>query len=102
MVEISKSMVFDFLEGQKPTIRGTYNNRKKLKLWNLPYLVANTYGSNFIKIRGIWIFQRAETPYWGGGGLHLICDAHFRTQMSYSSQKPCVKFGLDWMKSEVC
>ena len=29
-------------------------------------------------------------------GLHLICDAHFRTRMSYSSQKSCVKmwFGL--------
>ena len=38
----------------------------------------------------------------GGGqkppirGLHATCDAHFRTQMSYSSQKLCVKiwFGL--------
>ena len=31
------------------------------------------------------------------GGLHLTCDAHFQTQMSYSSQKSCVKtwFGLD-------
>ena len=30
------------------------------------------------------------------GGLHLTFDAHFRTQMSYSSQKSCVKiwFGL--------
>ena len=29
-------------------------------------------------------------------GLHLTCDAHFRTRMSYSSQKSCVKiwFGL--------
>ena len=32
----------------------------------------------------------------GGGGLHLAFDAHFRTGMSYSSQKSCVKiwFGL--------
>ena len=32
----------------------------------------------------------------GGGGLHLTCDAHFRTRMNYSSQKSCVKiwFGL--------
>ena len=32
----------------------------------------------------------------GGGGLHLTCDAHFQTRMSYSSQKSCVKiwFGL--------
>ena len=30
------------------------------------------------------------------GGLHLTSDAHFRTQMSYSSQKSCAKiwFGL--------
>ena len=36
----------------------------------------------------------------GGGqkplmrGLHLTCDAHFRTRMSYSSQKSCVKILL--------
>ena len=30
------------------------------------------------------------------GGLHLTRDVHFRTRMSYSSQKSCVKiwFGL--------
>ena len=58
--------------------------------------MANTYGLNIIKIRGIKIFM-------GGGGkspilkrLHVTCDAHFRTQISYSSQKSCVKiwFGL--------
>ena len=33
-------------------------------------------------------------PYYGG--LHLTWDAHFRTRMSYSRQKSCVKiwFGL--------
>ena len=36
----------------------------------------------------------------GGGtpirGLHFTCDAHFRIQMTYSSQKSCAKiwFGL--------
>ena len=25
------------------------------------------------------------------GGLHVTCDADFRTRMSYSSQKSCVK-----------
>ena len=37
----------------------------------------------------------AETPI-RGGGLHLTCDAHFRTRMCYFSQKSCVKiwFGL--------
>ena len=32
-------------------------------LKKLPYLVANTYGLNFIKIRGIWMFRVAEAPY---------------------------------------
>ena len=37
------------------------------------------------------------------GGLHLTFDAHFRTRMSYSSQKSHVRiFGGDWMKFEVC
>ena len=67
-----------------------------MKLWESALLVANTYGLNFIKIGRIWIF-------WGGGGrnpplwgLHVTCDAHFRTWLSYSSQKSCVKiwFGL--------
>ena len=33
--------------------------------WNsgLPYLVANTFGLNFIKIRGISIFRGTEAPY---------------------------------------
>ena len=72
-----------------------YNNRKHLKFWNLPYLVANVYGFNFIQIGGIWISRGgggAETLI--RGGLHLIYDAHFRTRMSYSSQKSCVKIGF--------
>ena len=46
------------------------------KSWNyghLPYLVANTYGLNVIKIGGIWIFWGAETPYWGGVAFDLWC-----------------------------
>ena len=45
----------------------------------------------------IWIFRGGG----GGrnpllGGLHVTCSAHFRTWLSYSSQKSCVKiwFGL--------
>ena len=39
-------------------------------------------------------FPGAEIPI--KGGLHLTFDAHYRTRMSYSSQKSCVKiwFGL--------
>ena len=30
---------------------------------NLPYLVVNAYGVNFIKIGGIWFLKGAEAPY---------------------------------------
>ena len=33
-----------------------------------------------------------------GGGVHLTCDAHFRTLMSYSSQKSCVKIWSEYVK----
>ena len=61
---------------------------------NLAYLVANTYGLNVIKIGGIWILEGGRSPLLGG--LLVTCDTHFRTQISYSSQKSCVKiwFGL--------
>ena len=40
-------------------------------------------------------FSGGQKPHLGVG-LHLTCDAHFRTWMSYSGQKSCVKiwFGL--------
>ena len=89
----SKSEVFDFSGGQKPLLGGLTTIEKSRKSGNLPYLVVNTYGLNFIKIGGIWIFRGAEASL---EGLHLTCDAHFRTRLSYSSQKSCVKiwFGL--------
>ena len=39
--------------GQKPPIRGLIIIERIQNYGNLPYLVANTYGLNFIKIRGI-------------------------------------------------
>ena len=43
----------------------------------------------------IIIFLGHKSPI-RGGELNLTFDAHFRTRMSYSSQKSCVKiwFGL--------
>ena len=87
----------------KSTTSLLWSARRRLtiieSIWNfgnVPYLVANAHGFNFIKIGGIWIFQGEQKTPLGGGGLHLTCDAHFRTRMSYSSQKSCVKiwFGL--------
>ena len=56
--------------------------------------MANTYELNLIKIGGSYLNYRvggggAETPY--ERGLHLTCDAHFQTWLSYSSQKSYVK-----------
>ena len=45
----------------------------------------------------VWIgWNRRYVNFQGGrrpllGGLHVTCDAHFRTWPSYSSQKSCVK-----------
>ena len=52
-----------------------------------------------VEIGGMLIFKggggggRAEAPYWRG--LHVTCDADFRTQPSSSSQNSCVK---NWFK----
>ena len=45
----------------------------------------------------IWIFRRGRNPLLGG--LQATCNAHFRTWLSYSSQKSCVEiwFGLVWI-----
>ena len=39
-------------------------------------------------------FSVGQNSPIGGGGLHLTFDAHFRTRVSYSSQKSCVKIWL--------
>ena len=51
--------------------------------------MANTYGLSVIKIGGIWIFPWGRSPLLEG--LHVTCYAHFRSWMSYSIQKSCVK-----------
>ena len=50
-----------------------------------------------------WIFWEQKSPI-RGGGLHLTFDAHFRTRMSYSSQKSCVKIwlGLVEIRGRLC
>ena len=72
---------------------GAYNNRKKLKLWE-----SALFSGKYIRIKCHQNQRYLNFPGGGGGrspllrGLHVTCDAHFRTQMSYSSQKSCVKF----------
>ena len=54
------------------------------------------FGSNWLSLSRviIWIFWGGRNPLLAG--LHVTWDAHFRTRMSYSSQKKYVKiwFGL--------
>ena len=62
---------------------------------NLPYLVANAYRFQFHQNRRYLNFPGGgRSPQLGV--FHVTCDTHFRTQMSYSGQKSCVKiwFGL--------
>ena len=61
--------------GSRSPLLGAYNNWKKLS-WNSgnqPYLVANTYGLNFIKIGGIWNFLGGRSPILGG----VECDQRY-------------------------
>ena len=69
----------NFQWGQKPPIRGSY-------MWPVMPI--------FELVRAIPV----KSHVWklGGGGLHLTCHTHFRTLLTYSSQKSCMKiwFGL--------
>ena len=53
--------------------RGAYNNRNIWNSRNLPYLVANTYGLNFIKIEGISFFRGVDPLVGGGVTFDLWC-----------------------------
>ena len=96
----SKLEVFDCSEGQKPPIRGLPIIERSWNYGNLPYLVANTYVLNFIKLRGIWIFQGVKTPPIGGYMWPVI--PIFELGWPIPVKSHVWKFGLDWLKSEVC
>ena len=67
-------------------------------IWNsgtLPYLVANAYGLNFIKIKCIWIFRGARGYIWPA--VHI-----FEFGWAIPVKSLVWKFGLDWLESEVC
>ena len=78
----------EFSEGQKPPIRGLTIIERSLKLCEA------AFSSYYIWFK--FHQNRRYLNFLGGGGVHLTCDGHFRTRMSYSSQKSCVKiwFGL--------
>ena len=154
----SKSEVFEFSRGQKPPIKGGYM-WPAMPIFELGLAIPVKshvwkFGSDCLSLSRVilWIFRGGRNPLLGG--LHVTCNAHFRTWLSYSSQKSSVwiwfglvepfksycvhkhfsmaqkppvrggciwlvmpifelgwtipvkshvwKFGLDWLKSEVC
>ena len=67
--------------------------------WAIPVIShLCKFGSDWLSLSRVIV--STNIFLWGRnpllGGLHLTCDAHFWTRMSYSSQKPCVEiwFGL--------
>ena len=102
LVEPFKSYHLNFPWGQKPPIRGVACDLQ------CPFLdLAELFQSKVICVNLVrigWAFQELSCPQHFSmgqnppikGGLHLTCDAHFLTRMSYSSQKLCVEiwFGL--------
>ena len=56
------------------------------------------FGSDWLSLSRVIVarLKKITPAQGGGGGLHLTCDTHFQTQLTYSSQKSCVKiwFGL--------
>ena len=57
--------VFELFMGGRSPLLGALSIIERWNSGNLPILVANTYGINFIKIGGIWTFHR------GQGGLYF-------------------------------
>ena len=63
--------------GVKTLIRGFTVIEISWNSGNLPSLVANIYGLNFIKIGGTWIFRGAEAPYNNRNKLEFCESALF-------------------------
>ena len=99
MVKISSKLEgFDFSGGQKPPLGGLTIIKQKLKLWE-----SALFSGYYIWIKCHQNQRYMNFPWVGGrspllGELHVTCDAHFRTRMSYSSQKPCVKIWFGFVE----
>ena len=60
------------------------------------------FGSNWLSLSRVIvstnIFLWGRNPLFGGGGVHLTCDAHFWTRMSNTSQKSCMEIWFWWVE----
>ena len=94
----SKSEVFEFPGGGGVTydLRWPFSNSNEL-------FQSKVMGENLVWIG--WAFQELSFEFSVGGGgrnpilggLHVTCNAHFRTWPSYSSQKSYVKIWLGFV-----
>ena len=96
----SKWEVSEFSRGEKTPIRGGYM-WPVMPIFKLAIAIPVKshvwkFGSDCLSLSRviIWIFRGGRNPLLGG--LHVTCNAHFRTWLSYSSQKSSVQiwFGL--------
>ena len=90
----------NFPVGQKPPIRGGYM-WPAMPIFELGLAIPVKshvwkFGSDWLSLSRviIWIFRGGKNPLLGG--LHVTCNSHFRTWLSYSNQKSSVQiwFGL--------
>ena len=84
----------NFPGGQKPPIKGGYM-RPAMPIFKLRLAIPIKshvwkFGSDWLNLSRviIWIFRRGRNPLLGV--LQVICNAHFRTWLSYSSRKSSV------------
>ena len=95
----SKSGVSDFSGSRIPLLGGFTIFERSWNYGNLPYLVANIYGLNFIKIGGIWIFRggggEAKPPIRGGYMWPVM--PIFELGWAILVNSHVWKFGLDWL-----
>ena len=72
-MEIDSGLKTMIILGFELPIRGLTIIERSWNSGNLLYLVANTYGLNFIKIGGIWIFKGGRNSLLGGFTCDLWC-----------------------------
>ena len=97
MVKISSnSELFDFCGGRSSLLEGLTIIERSWNYENLPYLVANTYGLNFIKIGGIWIFLGGTSPLVGWDCMWPAMPI-FELGWAILVKSHVWKFGSDWL-----
>ena len=102
-LSLSRVIIWIFHGGRNPLLGGCMWPAMPIfgLGWAIPFKShLCKFGSDWLRLSRVIvstnIFLWGRNPLLGGRGLHLTCDSHFWTRMSYSSQKSCVEiwFGL--------